>query len=274
MRPATMHHTVFLPAAGRDELPCLLALPPGSPGLPRPAGPLPLVISVHGFTRQPLEHAAAMAPPVLARGWALLVPVFDERRHRRYQQLLHPRRGTRSDLALINLVERLAPEHGLARSGWGLFGFSAGAQFAHRFALRHPDRLAALGVGAAGWYTWPDPTRVYPQGWGGLDTQLGGADPAAFLRLPLRLWVGERDDGPDRHFRESADLSAWQGGSRLARAENWAQALAAAGRAQAPEVTRIPRAGHSFTACDRRGRLAEEVTRFFGESLSQTNMTI
>jgi hypothetical protein len=63
------------------------------------ARPMPLAVCVHGYTRQPLDQLNAFAPLAARLGFALAVPLFDERQHRRYQQLLHPRRGTRSDLA-------------------------------------------------------------------------------------------------------------------------------------------------------------------------------
>jgi poly(3-hydroxybutyrate) depolymerase len=260
----------YLPARGRREPACLLALPPARS---RGVDPLPLVISVHGVTRQPLEHAQVFAPLARARGWALLLPVFDEEVHGSYQQLVHPRRGTRSDLALLALVERLARRHGLQAGGFGLFGYSGGAQFAHRFAMLHADRLGALALGAAGWYTWPDRQRPYPLGWQDAEQRLGAPDLECFLRLPMRLWVGERDDEPDRHFRDEPELSAWQGDGRRVRAERWAEAVQAAasqrGLTQAPAVHVVPRAGHSFTACQRRGHMCEEVMAFFEPVLAR-----
>jgi poly(3-hydroxybutyrate) depolymerase len=38
-----------------------------------------------------------------------------------------------------------------------LSGYSGGGQFVHRFMLVHPGRVARVAVGAAGWYTFPDP---------------------------------------------------------------------------------------------------------------------
>lgn len=248
--------------AGPDRQPALLLFNP-------PQRPRGLVICVHGFTRQPLEQAEAFLPLAAARGWALVLPVFDEQRHRRYAQLRPPRQGLRADLGLLARIDALAPRHGLPRDGWHLFGYSAGAQFAHRFAMLHPHRLRALALGAAGWYTWPQTSRPWPFGLAGAEA-LGGADLGGFLELPTALWVGERDDGPDRHLRDEPALSAWQGQSRLERAQRWRDALQRAaaehGHHHAPALHTIPGAGHSFTACQRRGRLAEAVMAFFDAS--------
>jgi pimeloyl-ACP methyl ester carboxylesterase len=254
----------YLPAQRDGRPACLLALPP------RPA--TRLVVCVHGFTRQPLEQAEAFAPLARERGWALLLPVFDERNHPSYAQLRRPRRGPRPDKGLIAVVEALAVTHGLPRDGWCLFGYSAGAQFAHRFALRYAGRLGALALGAAGWYTWPDPARPWPQGLHGAQRRLGPLDLDAFLRLPTALWVGDRDDRVDRHLRDDEALNEWQGPNRRVRAERWCEALGGAAAAQGierrPALHTIARAGHSFVACQRRGQLAQAVTAFFAEATS------
>ena len=245
--------------AGADGQPALLFHAP----LGRARG---LLICVHGYTRQPLDQAEVFLPLAAARGWAVVLPVFDEHRHRRYAVLRAGRRGLRADLGLIDRIEALALTHGLPRRGWHLFGHSAGAQFAHRFAMLHPQRLRALALGAAGWYTWPDATRAWPFGTAGVP-QPGGVDLPAFLNLPLSIWVGERDDGPDRHLRDEPALSDWQGHGRLERARRWREALAqaAAAHGQSADVplTVVPGAGHSFVSCHRRGRMADAVIAFF-----------
>lgn len=256
-----MINPFFLDDGHGRGLPCLLALPHGHDER------TPLIVSVHGVTRRPLEHAMAFAGPALAAGAALLVPLFSEHRHRRYQRLVHPRSGRRSDLALIDTVAAVAARHGLSSSPLHLFGYSAGAQFVHRFAMAHPHRVAALAVGAAGWYTWPDPALPYPLGWAGMSDWLGRSpDVHAFLRLPTRVWVGDRDTVADDAFRSSPELDALQGGSRLERARRWVQALRSAcharGLAAGATLHGVPGAGHDFAQCDRRGALAEGVVDF------------
>jgi pimeloyl-ACP methyl ester carboxylesterase len=254
--------TPFLLDEGHGgSLPCLLALPRGHDAR------TPLLVSVHGVTRRPLEHALAFAGPALAAGAALLVPLFSEHRHRRYQRLVHPRSGRRSDLALIDTVAALCARHGLGDGPLHLFGYSAGAQFVHRFAMAHPQRVAALAVGAAGWYTWPDPALPYPLGWAGMADWLGRSpDAQAFLRLPTRVWVGDRDIAVDDALRSSPELDDLQGGSRLERARRWVQALYrachASGLAAGATLHGVAGAGHDFAQCARRGALAESVVDF------------
>ena len=254
-----MSHPFILDSSG--ELPYLLALPDTV------HSDTPLVVSVHGVTRRPLEHAMAFAGPTLAAGAALLVPLFSEHRHRRYPQLAHPRSGRRSDLALIETVTSVCRRHGLPEAPLHLFGYSAGAQFVHRFALWHPQRVAALAVGAAGWYTWPDRSLPWPLGWGGIERWLGHEpDTQAFLRLRMRVWVGERDTQPDESFRSEPALDALQGTSRLERAHRWVQALRSTGARDnvgvSPSVHTVAESGHDFAQCARRGDLAQRVIDF------------
>jgi poly(3-hydroxybutyrate) depolymerase len=249
------------PAA--DDEPGLIVVPP-TPG-PRPAR---VVVCVHGYTRQPLDQLQAFAPLAAARGDALVLPLFDERHHRRYQQLLHPRRGTRSDLGLLRALGRVATAGGFDDRRLCLFGYSGGAQFVHRFALRHPERTAALAIGAAGWYAWPDVAAAWPSGLGDAARHLGGPlDLDAFVRLPIALWVGERDNVADALLRNEPGLAQQQGHHRLERAQRWAEAVRAAARArgvaQPAPVHVLPKAGHDFAACHRRGNLAGQVMDFF-----------
>lgn len=252
---------------GPGRLRYLLALPPE-----RPPGPLPLVVSVHGYTRQPSVHWQAFAEGVTARGAALLVPWFVEKGYRQYQQLVRlrrPDRPQRADLALIEAVDDAAASHGVCFDRWQLFGHSGGGQFAHRFALAHPDRVAALGLSAAGWYTLPSTDWPYPFGVAGAEDWLGRPiDVSAFLRLPVRVWVGQRDRRDHVNLRRDPQLLALLGAHRLQRARRWVRALRAAGdaHAQTPNVQlhELPRTGHDFDACVRAG-MVDHVLAFFDD---------
>jgi poly(3-hydroxybutyrate) depolymerase len=243
--------------------PPLMLLKPG-----QDAAPMPLAVCVHGYTRQPLDQLRAFAPLAVRLGFALALPLFDDRHHRRYQQLLHPRRGTRSDLALLHTLDAMADRHGVDASRLFLFGYSGGAQFVHRFAMCHPQRTAALAIGAAGWYTWPDTQHEWPLGLADAQARLGAPiDLERFLRLPMALWVGERDTGADEHLRDEPRLASLQGAHRLERARNWTDAVRGAGRVRGISnevtVTVLPRVGHDFASCDRKGELAAHVMDFF-----------
>src|SRR5207245_5828877 len=79
-----------------------------------------------------------------------------------------------------------------------LVGFSRGAQSAHRFALRHPDRVAALASFSAGTYTMPTSQSPYPYGVGHFETWDHGRpfDPVALRGVHVLVGVGALDENP------------------------------------------------------------------------------
>ena len=98
-----------------------------------------------------------------------------------------------------------------------IFGYSAGAQFAHRFALRFPQHIESLHLCSAGWYTALN-SQPYPAGLGikknavsqgsgfGL---LSNVNP--FLRIPTTVFVGANDTEIDINCRSNDDLNLMQG---------------------------------------------------------------
>ena len=208
-----------------------------------------VLVSVHGLTRQYRAHFERAWRIASALDLTLAVPCFTERDFPDYQRLGRTTRGPRADLALLDAVDGL-------QSGAGglpliLLGFSGGAQFAHRFALAHPARVAGVVLMAPGWYTFPDPGTRYPYG---LRTghSLTGVrfDLPAFLRLPLLTIVGAEDVRQDSSVRTGPRLDARQGMTRLARARSWhaelhrcAQQL---GITHHHDLMVVPGIGHDF----------------------------
>lgn len=249
---------VFRPAPHADALACWLALPEW---IDRRA---PALVAVHGIRRGAEEQAALFAPRAAALGRVVIAPLFDAQRWSRYQRL-----GDGAEAALLDLLERLGDDAVAPLDRFDLFGFSGGAQFAHRFAMLHPERIARLCVASAGWYTFAD-TAPYPYGLGA--TASSGARAArmrsrldAFLRLPIDVCVGARDDRRDANLRSGDALDRQQGRNRRARASRWSEALAieAAVRGVVPHIRLavLPGCGHDFRRCAQRGGLAERVLR-------------
>lgn len=87
------------------------------------------------------------------------------------------------------LVERT----GSSRTGYDIFGHSAGGQILHRLAVFHPSSKAKrIIAGNAGFYTLPDQSFSPPSGVSG--TGLNETDLAAALGAPLTLLLGENDN--------------------------------------------------------------------------------
>ncbi|MDX5361974.1 MAG: hypothetical protein LPL00_10870 [Alphaproteobacteria bacterium] len=241
------------PAAAMRRLPYRLHIPARAvPG----AAPL---VAIHGISRNAGEHLRAYRALAESSGRILIAPRFRSPAHPRYQQLGTEERP--ADRALIGILDEVAA--GLARPARPviLIGFSGGAQFAHRFAMAHPERVAALGLGAAGWYTLPDAALPYPFGLGGGTSRAAEAreNLDRFLSLPIHVHVGALDLARDDVFRSDPHLDAAQGATRVERAARWARAVEGAARSRglASRVTfeLLPGCAHDFTGCVKTGAL-------------------
>ena len=233
----------------------------------------PLFVAAHGISRNAEEHATLFAPFAEKRGVVLVAPYFDREGHDDYQRLGREGRGRRADHTLDSILDEVRSLTGAREGKVLLFGFSGGAQFAHRYAMLHPDRVERAVVTSAGWYTFPDSGTAYPYGIAPTP-ELEGArfDPRAFLRVPIRVLVGGADTG-STNLRQNAFVDRQQGRTRVERARNWAAAMrrAAEARGQVPVVTyeQVPGIRHSFRQFMLEGGLGDKVfAALFEPSLS------
>lgn len=221
-------------------------------------------IALHGISRNARALWEAFAPAAHASGRAMLVPRFDAANWPQFQRISK----ARPDLALLDLIH----QSGLTGQRLDLFGFSGGAQLAHRFAMLYPHRVACLHLAAPGWYCLPDLQKAWPQGLchvarPGLRkfdaAALSRSQLSSYLALPVRIWVGADDVTRDASLRQSPDMDATQGHTRLDRAFTYADAFARAAQTRGiiPDikVTVLPGCGHDFTQCAQVGGLAVRV---------------
>ena len=192
----------------------------------------PLLVSIHGISRNARQHVEAFARMSERRAVVVLAPVFSDYRYGDYQRLGRRGRGGRADLALQRLISHVIFESGLVSSKFYLYGHSGGAQFAHRYAMAYPHDVAALGLSAAGWYTLPDSDQPYPYGIRPTSDSYGlTLDPREFLRVPACVFVGEDDISRDGAFNRSDKLDSMQGRNRIERAAYWVESMNRAARA-------------------------------------------
>lgn len=211
--------------------------------VPRSDGPFEVLVAVHGISRNAEEIFRAFSA-VAGERLIVLAPHFDATGFPDYQRLGLRGRGLRADLVLDAALERFEATSGYSMRRFHLFGFSGGAQFAHRYAMHYPHRIASLHVASAGWYTFPDPAEPWPYG-------LGGRNPAHavatqlphFRAVPKTVYVGGQDTERDPALRTGARIDRQQGRNRVERARNWAAAVGDV------ELVEIPGAAHSFIEC-------------------------
>lgn len=249
---------------------------PGVPGhfisrvaTPGHASTSPVLVMVHGISRNAAEHAFRAATAPQWTGHTIIAPLFDAVTFGHYQSLRAGQGQHPADQGLIGLLDHLSVSGVIADDRIELFGFSGGAQFAHRFAMKYPERIRFLSLAAAGWYTMPDTRAAYPEG---LQNTAIHAQLPAFLELPIQVMVGSRDTSRDSTLRRSKQLDRTQGRTRLERAMGWHKAVRRS--AESLGVTTratldvIPDVAHDFGECVIEGGLLERVWQRRCEALA------
>lgn len=251
---SAQHYFIYVPSSGGDQA--------------------PVFVTVHGLSRNAHDHARMFASHCEEVGAVLIAPLFLAERSRDYQRLGRLGRGSRADLVLESILEEVSLMTGAATAPIHLFGFSGGAQFAHRFAMARPHRVARAVIASAGWYTFPDARKRYPYGIrASRDLPDVRFDPEEFLQVPITVIVGDQDT-TTVDLRKSKRVNRQQGENRVERGRNWVSAMQAAARAHHldPLVTIEPIAGgdHSFTTLMRTGGLGDRViAALFGDVVAR-----
>jgi poly(3-hydroxybutyrate) depolymerase len=222
------------------------------------------VISIHGWTRNAAEHAFRLASFAEERGVAVIAPLFSRKMHKHYQRL-EVRKGEQCPAdALEHLLQDVRQKFAIDTRTINLFGFSGGAQFAHRFAMMRPELVNRLALMAAGWFTMPEPAISYPLGLAQSEILAGRKlDLQRFLECPTRVFVGERDVQRDDSLKTGEQIDSIQGRNRVERAQRWVaamQQMASARNVNADiELQIIEKAKHNFGTCIQKHQLGEQI---------------
>jgi pimeloyl-ACP methyl ester carboxylesterase len=226
----------------------------------------PVFASVHGVSLNALSHAELFLPYAKKHNAVLVVPLFKKERFIDYNCLGLTGKGERADRQFINILEQAGAETGADVSRIFLFGYSAGAQFAHRFALVYPERIKKLCLGAPGYFSMPGDA-PFPLGLTGMGEAAGKQiDLDAFLRIPLCLCVGAEDTCRDTSLLQSDEVDALQGHTRRERCLNWFTRVVslASDRGFSTEYLFkiLANCPHSFEKCMETGRMGGVVFEF------------
>ena len=227
-----------------------------------------LLVVVHGISRDAEEQLDCYRTLADELGCWLVAPQFKRKEFPRYQQLCAGSGQPRADIALNSFLALWRSMHGQPYLKIWLAGYSGGAQFAHRYALHHPQQIAAMVLGSAGWYSFPDQQVRYPRG----ITRSPALDPVRLeemLNIPMLVTVGDEDDLRDSSLRTSESLDRQQGRNRFERAINWYESVRLLQQEtthKAIQLKVLSGQGHNFYKNMQQGGMAALVLQFLLQS--------
>jgi pimeloyl-ACP methyl ester carboxylesterase len=210
--------------------------------------PVQVVFALHGMGGEGQGFCQGLLGAADRNGWVVVAPTFS------YRNWKDPATVAADDVALtrglVDLLDALPDRIGRpVDSKAVVFGFSRGAQLAHRFAETYPDRTRAAVVMSAGSYTVPSPIDErgaplsFPFGTADLAARSGHpVDPKALVSVPFWVAVGGSDTNPGDVPRQWDGLF---GTTRVERAGSFVRLLKAVGTTATLNV--FPNTGHEMT---------------------------
>lgn len=228
-----------------------------------------VIVAVHGISRHYLHQIEAYKELAETYGCWLLVPEFNKKAFPRYQQLAKDVTCPRADLALNTALLAWKNIQKQPNLKIHLCGYSGGAQFAHRYAMAHPQHVESLVLCSAGWYTFPDPREEYPYGTASWPVWLAPSQVDEMIKLPILVMVGENDIEREKNLRQSKALDQQQGMNRLERAQRWSDAVSEYKREKSVpngiRFHRLPGQAHSFECCAKESDMMQHIADFWHE---------
>ncbi|UTW03593.1 hypothetical protein KDX31_00650 [Amphritea atlantica] len=232
-----------------------------------------VLVAVHGISRDVKEQLDSYRPLADEIGCWLVVPEFSSKHFPRYQQLCAGSCQPRADIALNSFLALWRCIHNQPYMKILLAGYSGGAQFAHRYALHHPQQVAAMALGSAGWYSFPDDKVKYPRGIA-RTIALDRVRLDEMLKIPMLVTVGDQDNLRDSSLRTSVNLDQQQGDNRIQRAIRWVEAIRGLQLEKSyrpAQLTILTGQGHNFYNNMQDGGMAELVLQFLLQSERDVN---
>lgn len=138
-----------------------------------------------------------------------------------------------ADDFVLSLTRRYSPLCDIQDGRFLLYGHSAGAQFAIRFVVKHPDKIAAAVASAPGRFAYPAADAAWPYGMGTFNRTIKWSDTESIpthyrpakrnweraARLPLAIVYGEQDTEPQ------PERPAHAGSTRIDYGTAWVAAM-------------------------------------------------
>jgi len=229
------------------------------------------IVLIHGISRNAIEIIETFTKLANENNCLLIAPIFSKQHATDYQRLGRIGKGPRADYLLMSVINEVNNTLNIESNPYDLFGFSAGAQFAHRFAFAYPTEVKKVALVAAGWYTLPIENIDYPIGLK-LTNQFNDItfEPLRFLRTKLKVFIGENDIERKKGFNTNKIIDELQGENRRFRASFWVELMNQSCQKYNIQnnitLEILKGVGHDFMSCELKGDLSEKVYQWFNQS--------
>ncbi len=188
---------------------------------------LPLIFVLHGSSRSVVSNCGYWTDSARKYNFIVICPEFKESQFpgsAYYQNGMMYVNNQFADSTkwTYNLIEEiftyLKEKDVTTHDTYGIYGFSGGGQFVHRYALfTNPKRASFIMPGGSGWYTLPNFSENFPYGL--KNAPFDENSLAGKFQLPITIIVGENDNNPnDSSLRKTAEAMR-QGNHRFERAK-------------------------------------------------------
>ncbi|KAG7094330.1 hypothetical protein E1B28_007929 [Marasmius oreades] len=218
---------------------------------------LPLLVVIHGTRRQTERYVNKLEHFCELHGVILLCPLFpagiiESDDLNNYKDILY--KDIRFDSILLSMIHQASRIWRIETDKFFLHGFSGGGQFTHRFMYLHPERIAAVSIGAPGRFTPPDLCKPWPAGVGNISELFGPfkserPDFEQMSRVPVQFIVGEKDTDVSmlESIKDPNDAEKEAGKTRVERIRWLKKAWEAVGISS--ELTVVPKVAHDGIKC-------------------------
>jgi predicted esterase len=250
LKPPPTPSPVLIPAFSQYDL--YIHLPPDA----AKQAPLPVVVVLHGMGETGENFARSLVQTSDQNGWVLIAPTIP------YHDYMNPKTLWEDDMQYTQMlhttIESLQDRLGIRlQPRVTVYGFSRGAQLAHRFAFFFPDHVRTVVAISAGSYTLP----IVKAGAGDtgpdLNLPFGIADFEKTFHYPLNfsdirklsfyVAVGADDNKPGEVSRA---FDSYVGKDRVERAQVFSNKLKGLG--VETKLAIFPNTGHEVTSDMRR----------------------
>lgn len=177
-----------------------------------------LLVNVHGTARNIFACREQFVGLAEKRDLIILVPLFpggiEQPGDLSGYKMLQPG-AVRYDAVLLAMIDEIAARYRIDVDRFSLSGFSGGGHFAHRFFYLHPERLAAVSIGAPGVVTLLDFDHDYWVGVRNFSDMFGRAiDLKTMREVAVQMVIGG-DDNETWEIAMTPKSPLWMAGADL-----------------------------------------------------------